>query len=150
MDFLVNNWFLIALVCVAVAASLIFRFFAARKMKDNAANFLSVHPDAAKVYLKNRQGFTMESVTVQSVNGQPPNQFIEGGKQGFYTAPGLCHAVVRYSYTRPGVIYRNVTKSTEEVEKVLECKPYKSYLLDFDRKQEMFLFSEYDAGLEKA
>ncbi len=50
--------------------------------------------------------------------------------------------VSSYSYTRPGVIHKSVTKTTGVVQKTLEVEAYKSYLLGFDRKAEEFTFEE--------
>jgi hypothetical protein len=115
-----------------------------RKMKASGEEFLATHPDAAKVYLTTKTFITSEAVTVYSVNGDGPVKFMEGMKTGFYLLPGTSSVEVCYSYTRPGLLHKNVTSTTDVVKKDLVVDAKKSYLLGFDRSEDVFTFVEYD------
>ncbi|WP_205422858.1 hypothetical protein [Granulicatella sp. zg-ZJ] len=49
---------------------------------------------------------------------------------------------VTYSYTRPGVIYKNVTTTRGSSKVSLTVESGKAYLLSFDKKEEQFILSE--------
>lgn len=138
-----NMYPIIAIVAVSVI-SIIISVMRMRKIKSTGKDFLAQHPDAAKVYLTVKALITTEAVTVYSVNGEAPQHFMESGKTGFYVVPGKCDVEMSYTYSRPGVIHKSVTTSTDVVTKVLETKPHGSYILGFDRKEEVFTFKEYN------
>lgn len=113
-----------------------------KKSKNRASEFLALHPDAVKVFLTAGGVVTSEAVSVHTVDKDHPVLFNEGGKGGFYLTPGRHEVQITYSYSRPGVMYRNVTKTTGAVDKVLEVQAGHSYQLGFDRKQEIFTFAD--------
>ena len=81
---------------------------------------------------------------IYSVNGDKPESFMEKGKTGFLVLPGTCTVEIRYYYTRPGILHKNVTETTDLVKKELATEAKKSYLLGFDRGEKVFTFVEYD------
>jgi hypothetical protein len=114
------------------------------EMQSSNRDFMARHPDAAKVYLTTRAFITSEAVKVHSVNGGVPELFAEMGKSGFLVLPGTCTVEVSYSYTRPGVLHKNVTTTTDVVKKELVTEARKNYLLGFNRDENVFTFEEYD------
>lgn len=124
-----NNWYLLPIAGVVIAFSVVFNVRQMRRMKSKGSDFLSRHPNAAKVYLTKKGLIVSEVVDVYSVNGEEPAQFTDGTSLGFYVLPGKCTVEISYTYTRPGVIHKTVSKSTDVVEKVLETEPRKSYVL---------------------
>ena len=139
-----QNIFPFCAILIAMVGSLIYAVIRNKSMKNDSANFLKNHPDAAKVYLTVKALITTEAVTVYTVDGKAPSRFLEGGKTGFYVVPGNTKVEMSYSYTRPGVLHKTVTTSTDVVEKVLETEPNRSYVLGFDRKAECFTFEAFN------
>ncbi|MDR1541188.1 MAG: hypothetical protein LBU32_24975 [Clostridiales bacterium] len=137
------NFYPIIGISVVTVASLIFSFSYMMRMKAQGNEFLKEHPDAAKVYLTVKALITSEVVTVHTVDGRSPFRFAEGGKSGFYLTPGQTEVQISYSYTRPGVLHKNVTTSTGVVDKVLEVEANKKYLLGFNRKEKQFTFESF-------
>lgn len=137
-----QNKYVFGVMAAAVGISIVFNIIRARSMKSRGADFLSKHPDAAKIYLTTKALITSEAVRVHSVEGQKPHDFVDSGKTGFYVVPGRSNVQISYTYTRPGVLHKNVTTTTDVVDKVLETQPRKSYLLGFNRKAENFTFEE--------
>ena len=142
IEIIQNNFYAVVAFGVLVVGSLIFNVMRMRKLKSGSQNFLSQHPEAAKIYLSSRAAITSELVEVYSVNDQAPVQFTDGNQLGFYLLPGRSTVEISYSHNRPGVLHKNVTTSTGVVQKQLEVEAYKAYQLGFDRKQEVFTFTE--------
>ena len=115
-----------------------------KKMKNNVADFLTKNPNAAKICLTTKAFITSEAVTVHTVNGETPILFSEKGKTGVYAIPGDIEIEMSYSYTRPGVMYKTVTTSTDVVKKNLQVEENKTYILGFDRKKQQFTFEELE------
>jgi hypothetical protein len=113
-----------------------------KRQKKIVANFLEENPNAVKVYLTSKAFITQEAVMIHTVNAGNPILFTEKGKSGFYLIPGESTVGISYTYTRPGVMYRSITKSTGLVERELEVEENKSYSLSFNRKEEDFVFEE--------
>lgn len=113
-----------------------------KKRKRMQRDYLAQHPDAAKVFLTSKALITSEAVSVHQVNSDHPALFTESGKSGFYARPGSNIIVISYTYTRPGILYKNVTKSTGEVRQEIEVEAQRSYMLGFDRDEETFTFEE--------
>lgn len=109
--------------------------------KNKAGKFLEENPDAAKIFLTSKALVVSEAVSIHLVNGEAPVMFSEKG-YGFYAKPGTVNIQISYTYTRPGVMYKNVTESTGAVEQEIEVEANKSYKLSFDRKKEEFVFEE--------
>ena len=141
-EFLSQNGTYLLIVGGITIAGLIVTFFNYKKMKGTAKKFLEQNPTAGKVFLTTKALITSEAVTIHSVNEEVPVLFTENGKSGFYAIPGDIEVEVSYTYTRPGVMYKTVTKSTDLVKKILTIEPNKSYLLGFNKKQEEFTFEE--------
>ena len=139
-----QNLYVFCAIAAVTVLSVVYAVIRNRSMKKAGANFLELHPDAARVYLTSKALITVEAVTVYTVNGEPPSRFTDGGKTGFYVVPGKSTVEISYSYTRPGVMHKTVTTSTDVVEKILETKPHHSYILGFDRKAESFTFEAFN------
>jgi hypothetical protein len=140
MEIIQNNLYVFLVMGAAIVVSIVYSVVRLNNMKSTNKSFLSQHPDAAKVYLTTKALITAEAVTVHSVNDAAPIHFSEGGKTGFYVVPGKSTVAVSYTYSRPGVMHKTVTTSTDVVQKVPETEPRASYLLGFDRKAENFTF----------
>ena len=141
--FLSQYWYVLAIFGGIVVLWAVWMVVVNKRNKGKRADYLARHPDAAKVYLTSRALITSEAVQVHLVDGEAPALFNEGGKTGFYVRPGVCAVDVSYTYTRPGVMYRNVTKTTGNVQQQIETEPQGSYLLGFDREEEHFTFEHY-------
>lgn len=135
-----QNWYIFAAMGALVVLSIIFNIVRLNKAKSSGGKFLKQHPDAARVYLTTKALITSEAVEVFAVNGENPVRFYEGGKSGFYLAPGSSTVDVRYTYNRPGVLYKNVTTTTDVVQRQLDVQPGENYVLGFDRDAEEFTF----------
>jgi hypothetical protein len=135
-----QNWFMFLVIGAAIAGSIVFGVVRLRGAKASNKNFLTEHPDAAKVYLVAKALITTEAARVHSVNGGKPESFFEGSKSGFYLAPGRSSVEISYTYSRPGVLHKTVTTSTGAVKKELVAEANKSYFLGFDRKAQNFTF----------
>ena len=142
MEVLKQNWYVFTVMIIACVVAVVYGYARLAKMKVSNQNFLAKHPDSAKIYLTQRALITSEAVTVYSVDGEAPQSFNESGKTGFYVVPGERKVEVDYTYSRPGIMHKNVTESTGVVEKTLMTEPRKSYLLSFDRDEEAFTFTE--------
>ena len=140
--FVNQYWYVLVIFGIIIIGSFVFSVINKNHMKTSNNNFLAEHPDAAKVWLSSRVGVTSETMQVFSVNGGKPQAFTKGTKTGVYLLPGQNTVVVNYTYNRPGVMYRNVSKSTGAVTKELVVEANKTYLLSFDRKAESFTFEE--------
>ncbi|MDL2233876.1 hypothetical protein LJC63_09925 [Ruminococcaceae bacterium OttesenSCG-928-L11] len=137
-----QNIYVFIVMAVVIVGSIVFNIVRMRNMKKKGGDFLRQHPDAARIFLTTKALITSEAVTVYTVDGEAPHNFVENGKTGFYVAPGRSSVQMSYAYTRPGVLHKTVTTTTDVVDKVLETQPNCSYLLGFDRKEECFTFEE--------
>jgi hypothetical protein len=134
----------IVFVILFTAAGLFYSRYRMRSIKESGREFLSKHPDAARVFLTSRALITSEAVQVHSVDGGTPELFMEKMKTGFYAVPGKSTVEISYTHTRPGVLHKTVTTTTDVVKKELVTEPKKSYMLGFDRDENAFTFEEYD------
>jgi hypothetical protein len=107
-------------------------------MKASGRRFLEEHPGAARIYLSLKALAVMGTVTVHSVDGGGPVFFSQGVKSGLYVLPGRRIVEMSYTQSRPGILYKTVTKTIGPVKKELILEANKNYLLDFDRSQEAF------------
>jgi hypothetical protein len=137
----------------------------ARTQKLEASNkiFLEKYPGAARVYPYSRSSITSEAVRIHSVDGQPPEYFYEAGQagavaaiiasvtasitgngsnSGFYLKPGTSTVEMSYYHNRPGLMYKNVTTSTDAIKMDLAVEANKKYRLGFDRKGNTFTLDE--------
>ena len=138
-----NGYYLLFIPAVIIVWALWMVFYM-KKRKAAEQDYLGKYPDAAKVYLTAKALITSEAVSIHLVNGENPALFAEGGKSGFYIKPGENVIDISYSYTRPGVIHKNVTTTRGNVQQQLTVEPRKSYMLGFDRDQEHFTFEEIE------
>jgi len=137
-----QNRYVFVVMCLVIFGTLVFNIVRLRQMKGANQNFLKVHPDAAKIYLTVKALITSEVVTVFGVDGEGPQLFAEGAKSGFYVIPGSRIVEMSYTYSRPGVLHKNVTQTYGPVKKELAVEASKTYRLGFDRDQETFTFEE--------
>jgi hypothetical protein len=129
-------------ICAAFfVAALIANAVRRKRIKAKGDAFLAEHPDAAILLRSARNGVVSDAVQVIAVNGAAPQEFVQGSKAGIYLLPGESTLEVRYTHTRPGVMYRTVTQTMDETIPVA-AEPRKRYLLSYDRKAERFLFAE--------
>jgi len=113
-----------------------------KKIKKLKTEYLNRYPDAVRVFLLHHIGITTETITVYNVDGEEPALFTEKMKSGFYLKPGKSAVSVSYGNSRPGVMYKNVSKTTDVVELVLEAEAGKEYTLSFDKKSKEFELKE--------
>ena len=142
MEIFQQNPYVIIAICVVSISSLLYNFIRIKRQNVSNKNFLAEHPDAAKIYLTAKAIIASEAVQIFTVNDDHPETFYEGSKSGFYLLPGQSTVEISYSYSRPGILYKNVTQSTGVVKKTLEVEAGKSYMLGFDREEENFTFEE--------
>jgi hypothetical protein len=135
----------------------------AQKMEASNKIFLEKYPGAARVYPYSRSSITSEAVQIHSVDGQPPEYFSEAAKDGgiatifasitasftgnngsagFYLKPGISAVEMSYYHNRPGIMYKNVTTTTDTIKQDLAVEANKKYRLGFDRKENTFTLEE--------
>jgi hypothetical protein len=138
-DYFKTYWYVglaIILVCIGV---IVYNVITSKKRKAANTVFLAEHPDAAKIYLvKSVASAAAGTVQVYTVNGAHAQMFSEKTKTGFYVVPGENSISASFSYTRPGVVSRTVTKTWGPTTVTVNAEPNKSYFLGFDRKAENF------------
>jgi len=137
-------WPAFVIIGAVSVLSVVYSIFMMKKMKKDVAKFKEENPDAAKILLTTKAFITQEAVMIYSVDGEKPIKFSEKGKTGVYVKPGDRKIEVSYTYTRPGIMYRNVTKSTGAVQKEVTVEPNRTYKIGFDRKAEEFIFEEVE------
>ena len=114
-----------------------------KKRKQGYEKWLSEHPDTVKIYL--RTGFN--AITTKTLTGRIlssnayPQIVYEGMSSVIYALPGTVDVELTYQYTRPGVVYRNVTTTWGPTKLTLEVEKGKTYALTFDKKEETFKLS---------
>lgn len=134
LEVLSRYWWFALLALVLVVGSGVFRSVTMKKFNQNNADYERQHPDAAKVYLDAKTGLVQEYIELTSVNGTAPMMIQEQGKLGFYAKPGQNHVVLKFTRSRPGVVFKYVGKTTGEVEELLDCQAGQSYLLRCDNQ----------------
>lgn len=128
-------------ILVFAVLSVIYSIGKNKKNKTALTGFLAQHPDAAKIYTMNKGVVTSDTLEIHLVDGAAPLLFNESGRAGVYVSPGEHTLQISSTYTRPGVMYRSVSKSTGVVDKIIEAEPYGEYDLAFDRKEGAFSFT---------
>jgi hypothetical protein len=108
------------------------------KYRNDKTNFLKKHPDASKIYEVVNGVIVSGGVEIHAIDGEVPVTFLETGKAGKYIAPGKHRIQISASHTRPGVVYKTVTKSTGTIDKMVDIEPNSSYELSYDRKTAEF------------
>ncbi len=147
LDLLTQAWsspfrYLILFIALYLLVFLPFMLNKVKKHRQAADAYATEHPDAARILMGTSVGITSESMTVHQIDNDAPVLFTEKSKQGFFALPGSHIIDVEYSYTRPGVVYKNVTTSTGVTRQEIEVEAGKRYVLRFDRKAEHFVFEE--------
>ena len=134
----------IAIFAGIVVVSIVFAVVSNKNNKKLVEAYLSKYPDARKVYLTKGAVSIKEPVRVHAVDEEKPALFNEKGKSGFYVKPGSAEIEISYTYTRPGVMYRNVTTTVGPVTQEITTENGKTYHLSYDKKAEEFTFVEND------
>ena len=141
-SFFQQNMYTIIIVLLVFGGIYIYSFVRYRKMKTSSQDYAKNHPDAVKIFLTTKALITSEAVSVHSVDGEGPELFTENLKTGFFVFPGNRIVEMSYTFSRPGILYKNVTQTIGPVKKELLVENGKEYLLDFDRENESFIFKE--------
>ncbi|WP_022819379.1 hypothetical protein [Fusobacterium russii] len=136
-----NNIFIIYPLMLVLVV--IFWFFSSKRNKSKqesyAAEFLKKYPEAVKVYTQANGGFIVSyNLQIYSVNDELPAAFSDEQGSGFYCKTGKNIIEVEYSTTRPGVIYKTVTKSTGATKIEVETKAGENYFFYFDKDTNSF------------
>lgn len=132
-------YFTIIMVVVALVGALAYGIFMTKKNKGYLNTLLQQHPDMARVFSVHKTNLVTEGhVTIHSIDGQPLAMGREGMKVFTYVIPGTRVIEASFSYTRPGVMYKSVTKEWGPVKLEVDIKPHGSYQLTFDKKTEQF------------
>lgn len=140
-------FFILVVACAAYYYFVVMKQI--QRKKDDAEQFQRDHPEASKVYLKTGMTglLTSEEVTILGVNDNEPVLFYEGLKQGFFLMPGKSVIEVSCSWTRPGVLHKNVTTEVAPSKQEVEAEAGKAYRLGFDRDAETYVFEELTAAI---
>ena len=112
-----------------------------KKNKARLQEWLSKHPDAAKVFY-NTNFVGLGQISIHSVDEDAPLFFHEGFKAGFYVAPGDHVVESSYTFSRPGIFYRRVSTTYGPSKQEITVESSKRYLYKFDRKNESYSFTE--------
>lgn len=110
-----------------------------KKAKKTAGDFEAQNPTAARVIL---MGVVTGTITVNSVNEEPPVFFQDGVRHGFFLLPGENVVNVEYSWTRPGIVHKTVTNVIGPENIKLAAEPGKTYHLEYNKKEERYEFTE--------
>lgn len=110
--------------------------------KNARAKWLAAHPGAVKVALETGTNLiTQKDLYARVISGEG-KAFVEKGHYIILAMPGQLVLEVRYSYTRPGVLHKNVTTTWGPSRIELQLESGKNYALSFDRKEEQFKLQE--------
>ena len=116
-----------------------------KKNKKEKLKYESENPDISKVYTANKtNGVTSHAMFIHSVDNEVPHHFSEGMKTGFFVKPGTHIVELEYSWTRPGVMYKNVTKTVSKSKQEIEVEASKKYQLNYNAKKECYEFEEME------
>ena len=154
MDQLINVWksmgimgYIIPAVFVVYIIGMII-FMKKRLTSSMMLPYLQL-PDSAltkitlKVYLHSSFGIQSSNISGRVISGEAcPGIVSEGMKQVFYAMPGELEVELTYEYTRPGIMYKNVTKVWGPAKLSLRLEAGKTYSLTFDKETENFVLSE--------
>lgn len=114
-----------------------------RKNNELVEKFLSENPFPAKIYFKNGPNIIAGGeMSVHSVNGKDPVFFFENLKSGFYAAHGENEISLSYSWTKPGILKKNITTEISQSRQVVTVEAGKEYILNFDREANQYTFTE--------
>lgn len=112
------------------------------KMNKNAMNkWLMEHPNAVKIVLFSENNVLTQKQLYASVISGEAAIFAEKTKYVVCAVPGDIVLEVTYTYTRPGVLHKNVTTTWGPAKVELSVESGKDYILSFDKKEEQFKLS---------
>lgn len=144
LEQLEDYWIYIMIIATMCMLFILYKFIKFKLRKRKEKKFFKKHPEAAKIYVMKKSFFTKEIVEIHAIDNQAPVHFKEKREKGVLVIPGVRTLEVSYTYSRPGLRYHAVTRSTDIIEKEIEVEKNKSYLLGFDRKIEQFYFDEIE------
>lgn len=113
-------------------------FFMNSRNKNAVGNYLSQYPNAAKIYVGHKGVIVQSQTQILAVNDETPAVFTEMKGYGVYCKPGVNILTVEHSSTRPGVLYKTVTKSTGGVKIEVDIKAEAEYIITFDKETQNF------------
>ncbi|AVQ17068.1 hypothetical protein FSBG_00456 [Fusobacterium gonidiaformans 3-1-5R] len=113
-------------------------FFMNSRNKNAVGNYLSQYPNAAKIYVSHKGVIVQSQTQILAVNDETPAVFTEMKGYGVYCKPGVNILTVEHSSTRPGVLYKTVTKSTGGVKIEVDIKAEAEYIITFDKETQNF------------
>lgn len=144
----VSHIYYFIIIPIGLLAYFAFAIFKTKKDKQRVTNWLSEHPDAAKVYIGKASSVTgmlasaAQHITVNSVDGERPLYFREKLSTGFYVTSGTHIVESSFSKTRPGFFYRSVTTTYGATKQEITVEASKSYNYFFNTKEESYGFEE--------
>lgn len=103
--------------------------------KAKIAEFLKENPNAVKLYIKNVASIMSLTINIISIDDEPTVTFSEGIKTGVYITPGEHTIEASWTTNRPGVMYRNVSKTYGPVKKSVKIEGQKNYTLYYNSKE---------------
>lgn len=112
--------------------------FMRNKNKNAVGEYLSKYPNAAKIYVSHEGLIVQNQTQILAVNDEDPVIFTEMKGYGVYCKPGVNILTVEHSSTRPGVLYKTVTKSTGGVKIEVDVKAETEYVITFDKESQSF------------
>ena len=119
----------------------IFSFVSNKMNKKALTKWLAVHPNAVKIELSSGNNIiTQKQLYARVISGEAAI-FSEKAKYIVCADPGDIVLEVTYTYTRPGVLHKNVTTTWGPAKVELNVERGKDYLLSFDKKEEQFKLS---------
>lgn len=124
-------------------AYMIGMFLYMKSRKNYIGKWLEANPNAAKVFVVSKTvAIKTEGLVINSVDGQPPVHFQEGMKLGFYVLPGTRVVESTFTTTRPGVMYKTVSKTYGPTKQEIQVEANKVYEYKFNLKEETYEFTE--------
>ncbi|RRD40438.1 hypothetical protein EII29_02885 [Leptotrichia sp. OH3620_COT-345] len=117
-------------------------FIFMKRKKENTQKWLLENPSASKIFVESKSFMENSGLYIKNVDGQTPVTFYEGRKGGIYLLPGNHIIEAMYSQTRPGIIYKRVTKTYGPVKTDVKVETGKTYKYFFDKKNKNFIFTE--------
>lgn len=119
----------------------VFSFVSIKMNKKALTKWLAEHPNAVKIELSSGNNIiTQKQLYARVISGEAAI-FSEKAKYIVCADPGDIVLEVTYTYTRPGVLHKNVTTTWGPAKVELNVEKGKDYLLSFDKKEEQFKLS---------
>ena len=119
----------------------VFSFVSIKMNQKALTKWLAEHPNAVKIELSSGNNvITQKQLYARVISGEAAI-FNEKAKYIVCADPGDIVLEVTYTYTRPGVLYKNVTTTWGPAKVELNVERGKDYLLSFDKKEEQFKLS---------